>query len=462
MKHRCIILIALLCGVALLAGCGGDDKDDSNGNDSRNGTEVTRQDFGGVETLQLSGLQPVREVLADDVEYRPDSLFISPDGTLLYWWQFERDEETNNLCHAPLADPTTPVCVPMPENAVIVTQPTWSPDGQWIAFTEDPFIRFHESDIWLVNAQTGETHDLTDDGVLGSHFNEEAPYNLDYLPMWRPDGSLYFFRVVSSERFADEPQCGIYLMRIEAAEITRDATPEQVYVASGEQMCSIPIWHISNRYALSGAAISPDGSQIAILYRPNDPDIESEVWLVSLEDGTQRVLASEAQITSLGMPEWIEARTAILEGLAWAEDGRTLVVATTNPAVTSGPQRNVVTIDVATGNVTPVFDFSGVADEQAAVQDPLPSGLTARAESPRALLVTPAGDGIFTINFGLDTFGISLIPLPLQSGSAPLRLTLPEGDFGPTGPITWTSFGENEQGASLIMGAYLISFTRTP
>ena len=70
----------------------------------------------------------------------------------------------------------------------------WSPDGTKIAFTDDFYVRLLEPDVWVFDVRTGETRNVTDDGVdkveLGKPDPEET---VDLLPSWSPDGRFVRF-----------------------------------------------------------------------------------------------------------------------------------------------------------------------------------------------------------------------------------------------------------------------------
>ena len=53
--------------------------------------------------------------------------------------------------------------------------------------TEDPITLGNESDIWTFDVASGTITDLTNDNVEGSWISQTG-YELDYLPMWSPDG----------------------------------------------------------------------------------------------------------------------------------------------------------------------------------------------------------------------------------------------------------------------------------
>lgn len=79
----------------------------------------------------------------------------------------------------------------------------WSPDGRYVAFVDDrPFINFRDSDIWVLDTQTGIFTNLTDDGdlpsILDTIVNDDlvGPFApVDIAPRFSADGQLYFLRI---------------------------------------------------------------------------------------------------------------------------------------------------------------------------------------------------------------------------------------------------------------------------
>ncbi len=70
----------------------------------------------------------------------------------------------------------------------------WSPDGTRVAFTDDFYVRLLEPDIWVFDVRTGETRNLTDDGVDKIALGEADPdATIDTLPSWSPDGQFVRF-----------------------------------------------------------------------------------------------------------------------------------------------------------------------------------------------------------------------------------------------------------------------------
>jgi dipeptidyl aminopeptidase/acylaminoacyl peptidase len=70
----------------------------------------------------------------------------------------------------------------------------WNPDGSRLLFTENFYQYFDEPDIWLLDADSGEVTNLTDDGVEEGGLDiEESGADVDVSPEWVDDGSTVRF-----------------------------------------------------------------------------------------------------------------------------------------------------------------------------------------------------------------------------------------------------------------------------
>lgn len=79
----------------------------------------------------------------------------------------------------------------------------WSPDSTRVAFTENVFRHFRDSDVWVWQALDGTLNNLTDDGfeddILG--IPAGATVWVDAIPAWSPDGkTLVFARTTLTDR----------------------------------------------------------------------------------------------------------------------------------------------------------------------------------------------------------------------------------------------------------------------
>ena len=128
------------------------------------------------EQLRVTGARPV-EV--------PGPVRISPDGTRVL-------RLGSQLCVSAL-DGSGERCA----SAAVrpdTLRAQWSPDGTKVAFTDDFQVRLLEPDIWVFDVRTGETRDLTDDGVAEMSLAGANPdATVDLLPSWSPDGQFVRF-----------------------------------------------------------------------------------------------------------------------------------------------------------------------------------------------------------------------------------------------------------------------------
>ncbi len=119
---------------------------------------------------------------------------LSPDGRWLL-------VETNRaLCIYQTEPVQLKTCVDQPDNSVDWRNVAWSPDGSRVAFTQDFIRMFVDSDLWVLEAETGKLTNLTDDGVDRFRPGSQDSLQVDLCPTWSPDGkSLLFSRSSYSE-----------------------------------------------------------------------------------------------------------------------------------------------------------------------------------------------------------------------------------------------------------------------
>ncbi len=163
-------------------------------------------------------------------------LSLSPDGK---WLAGIRDKAVCIIAVDTLADKH---CVDTQTGSPDRRSLLWPQDSQHLVFTEDLPRFMFESDIWLLDVESGQLTDLTPDNVAGSFLKlpEGSVALLDTMPGWSPDGqSLIFSR---SDR--DAGSTSLYRLS------TKGGTPEKILDAAGQGPLGIwygPRWLRNNK-----------------------------------------------------------------------------------------------------------------------------------------------------------------------------------------------------------------------
>lgn len=135
-------------------------------------------------------------ISVDVLPFTGASAYLSPNGKYVFTVQ------AGQLCLITVSDKSHK-CIRQsdyPYLSVADYSVAWSPDSQNIAFSDDFFRQFHKSYIWVLNVDTMQPKNITDDGKV-ERFNFTDPTKVannpkvDIAPHWSVDGrTLYFLR----------------------------------------------------------------------------------------------------------------------------------------------------------------------------------------------------------------------------------------------------------------------------
>jgi hypothetical protein len=366
-------------------------------------------------TLTVASARPVNNVL--NVRQAPLAT-VSPDGAMIAWIQQtgRGRNAVGQLCIFTFQN-AGKRCHDAPrEYRGYPYQLYWSPDASTLAFTENPIELGHESDIWVMSAASGEFTNLTDDGITGSWAGRPGLVDLDYLPMWSPDGEqIYFWRV--------EPQGNLVydlgLYRVPAAGGDAELVQDLTDAFPG----AIPFFNM-NTLSLDGvSALSPDGATLAVLVTSLGSLAPSatSLWTLDLTDEdaepVEMITADEFQA---GLPTWLST-PANAVGLSWSDESNLLVNAFSNDMHT--PLQVYHAVNVADGETSLVVDFSTV-ESFGAMFDTTDGAIPMRFYSPWAASLAPDGTSVVMYNDLGGTAAVmqALLPpdgeLPVILGSA--------------------------------------------
>ncbi len=360
--------------------------------------------------LTLVSARQLTEIINEN---SPAFAAVSPDGNYIVWAQSgSKRRAPGQFCLFTFSN-ADKTCTDVPEEYQgYPYQLYWSPDSTQVAFTESPVTLGNESDIWVFNVADGSFVNRTDDGVTGSYVQAEpGSYALDIMPMWsQVDGQIYFWRVVPqgdseflTAIYSVDPNEG------EAVEV-RDLSE----VMAGQ----LPLYDI-NYISMDGmSALSPDGTKVAAALTEvvNFGVTNNGLWVIDIADveAEPQMLMTNDDFQA-AYPVW-QNLPGVPQGLSWTGDSGAVVVNTFSND-THAPLQVYYNVDVASGEITPVVDFSSV-ESLDALFDPTADGIPFRYYSPWTASLSPANDSVIMFNNLGGTAGVMQGMLP-PSGELP-------------------------------------------
>lgn len=287
----------------------------------------------------------------------PDAriLSLSPNGQLLAA-RTETSGQADRLCVYDVATQAQMSCGDLETEHISMQDDNvfWSPDSTKLAFTENGFRYFIDSDLWLMDASDGALTNLTDEGFEGAlpistddADQSSGPVYVDVLPAWAPDSrSIAISRSpIDGGRFTGND--------IVSVDVTSGAV-EPLTTVSPE----VP------GVVYFGLVWSPDGERLfySVSY-PDRGEPDNGVWQYDRSSGaSSQILSSDPE---LGPPALVQvsadgATGLVIYPLAAAQDPTTnafAVVDLDTEELTSlhpVPSNSAAPVSVAVATLSPV------------------------------------------------------------------------------------------------------------
>jgi dipeptidyl aminopeptidase/acylaminoacyl peptidase len=225
--------------------------------------------------------------------------------------------------------------VPFQSGLVDLRGITWSPDSQRIAFTES-LMHNYESDIWVLEVESGKLIDLTDDGatgaVVGGRGQDNKPL-IDVMPAWSPDGTELIFARLPGLSGTDETT----LYRVKAT----GGEPEKLFAVARRPLAV----HYNIRW-------SPDGKAVFYSLVSGEANSSDEgIWMAGLDGQNPQHLVSAPDAQGLTRPILVELAPGGIKALIYYEGPA-------EPGLPANLSRFAI-VDVRTGEVEPLKKLQG-------------------------------------------------------------------------------------------------------
>jgi Tol biopolymer transport system component len=180
--------------------------------------------------------------------------------------------------------------------------------------------------------------------------SQDQTYYLDIRPVWNPENNdIYFFRIAVPD--GNRESATLSLNRLSLG----DSQPQIIYSYPN---FFPPLYLLASGQALdTPVALSPDTEKLAFtVMAASSDDPLSGLWVLDINNSELQQIVTVNDLW-VGLPREQDQEAARVVSLEWTADGLGIVFGVQYPSQTMW-SNNVLYVDVTTGHVIPIFDYS--------------------------------------------------------------------------------------------------------
>lgn len=297
---------------------------------------------------------------------------LSPDGSSIAW--IEKD----NLCIHKFLESVTDCFAWEWENLFMNSQIgysnlflQWSPNDEYIAISQDPFLQQYDSDIWIFNTVAEDFTNLTEDNIFGQTFitSENGVATIDYMPLWKSSNELLFFRTTPLQSTEELGEASYHYTGVTLISFSLDTGETNTIIDLSETFLA----------GYSAGAVSPSGNQVAVIAPliVDTPLLNSSwgLWLIDIESQDVTLLSAQSDWESTSFPNdftptlayptsnrsvvWSNDESYLYMALTWATEQNTLIPTQISVNVNDFSTIPIIDYDNLESNELPIlFSFN--------------------------------------------------------------------------------------------------------
>jgi hypothetical protein len=140
----------------------------------------------------------------------------------------------------------------------------WSPDSRYLVMTENFFVMFVDSDIWVLDTESGTLSNLTEDSIDRIDVTADDWADIDVIPHWLGD-QIVFLRYSRKDGETASPEIMTIAPDGTNLTVNGEITTDEVF-------------------PVSAMDVAPDSSALALTFNPRKNEASAGTWIFDLDE----------------------------------------------------------------------------------------------------------------------------------------------------------------------------------